>query len=139
MTIPNPIDAVPLITDGDVLDRVRQLIGPAIAPRQMWIMFIDGDGRQAPVVMPISDIPLRPENRMIDNLAGVLAALCDDLATDADCGRVVLTLERTGRDAVLPGDREWARALAEACESAGAAMRGVYLSTSGGIHRMLPA
>jgi hypothetical protein len=43
-------------------------------------MFIDGDGRQAPVVMPISDIPLRPENRMIDNLAGVLAALCDDLA-----------------------------------------------------------
>jgi hypothetical protein len=139
MTIPNPTDAPLLLTDADVLHRVEQLVGPAVAVRQLWIMFVDGDGRQAPVVMPVSDVPLRPEARTIDNLAAILSGLCADLATGAGSGSAVLTLERVGRDAVLAGDREWARALAGACESAGAGLRGVYLSTSGGVHRMLPA
>jgi hypothetical protein len=137
MTIPNPANAPLLLTDSDVLERVRQLVGQATVARQLWIMFVDGDGRQAPVIMPISDIPLRPEARVIDNLAAVMAGMCADLTTDVGSGSVVLTLERIGRDAVLAGDRQWAAALREACERAGATLRGVYLSTSGGVHRIL--
>jgi hypothetical protein len=137
MTIPNPADAPLLLTDSDVLERVEQLVGRAAVARQLWIMFVDGDGRQAPVVLPISDIPLRPEARVIDNLAAVMAGLCADLTTDVAGGSVILTLERIGRDAVLAGDRQWAAALREACERAGATLRGVYLSTSGGVRRIL--
>jgi hypothetical protein len=136
MTIPNPANAPLLLTDADVLQRVEQLVGRAVATRQLWVMFVDGDGRQAPVVMPISDVPLRPEARVIDNLATILARLCADLTTDTAGGTAILTLERVGRDAVLPGDRQWAAALQEACGRAGAALRGVYLSTSGGVHRI---
>jgi hypothetical protein len=137
MTIPNPANAPLLLTDSDLLERVEQLVGRAAVARQLWIMFVDGDGRQAPVILPISDIPLRPEPRVIDNLAAVMAGMCADLTTDVGCGSVVLTLERIGRDAVLAGDRQWADALQEACNRAGAAVRGVYLSTSGGVHRIL--
>jgi hypothetical protein len=136
MSIPNPANAPLLITDADVLQRVEQLVGRATVARQLWVMFVDGDGRQAPVVMPISDIPLRPEGRVIANLASVLAGLCADLTTDAGGGTVILTLERLGRDAVLAVDRQWAAALREACDRAGAVLRGVYLSTSGGVHRI---
>jgi hypothetical protein len=137
MTIPNPANAPLLLTDSDVLQRVEQLVGRATATRQLWIMFVDGDGRQAPVILPISDIPLRPEAPVIDNLAAVMAGMCTDLATDVGSGSVILTLERIGRDAVLADDRQWADALREACVRAGAAVRGIYLSTSGGIHRIL--
>ena len=101
MTIPNPANAPLLLTDSDVLERVRQLVGPATVARQLWIMFVDGDGRQAPVIVPISDVPLRPEARVIDNLAAVMAGMCADLTTDVGSGSVVLTLERIGRDGVL--------------------------------------
>jgi hypothetical protein len=137
MTIPNPANAPLLLTDSDVIERVRQLVGPATVARQLWIMFVDGDGRQAPVILPISDIPLRPEASVIDNLAAVMAGMCADLTTDVGSGSVILTLERIGRDAVLAADRQWAVALREACERAGATLRGVYVSTSGGVHRIL--
>jgi hypothetical protein len=136
MTIPNPANAPLLLTDADVLQRVEQLVGRATVARQLWVMFVDGDGKQAPVIMPISDLPLRPESRVIDNLAAVLAGMCDDLTTEVGSGTVILTLERIGRDAVLPVDRQWAAALQEACDRAGAALRGMYLSTSGGVHRI---
>jgi len=138
MTIPNPATAPPLHTDADVLLRVQQLVGPAIAARQLWVMFVDGDGRQAPVVMPIPDVPLRPDARTVDDLAAVLATVLADLATAAGEGSAVLTLERVGRDAVLPGDRQWAAALQTACARAGAALRGLYLSTSGGVRPLAP-
>jgi hypothetical protein len=136
MTIPNPANAPLLLTDADVLQRVEQLVGRATVARQLWVMFVDGDGKQAPVIMPISDLPLRPESRVIDNLAAVLAGMCDDLTTEVGSGTVILSLERIGRDAVLPVDRQWAAALQEACHRAGAVLRGMYLSTSGGVHRI---
>jgi hypothetical protein len=139
MTLPNPADAPLLLTDADVLHRVEQLVGRAAAARQLWIMFVDGDGRQAPVVVPISDLPLRPEPRVVDDLATGLEDLCAQLSTDVGGGSVVLTLERLGRDAVLAGDRQWAAALRQACHRAGASLRGVYLSTSGGVHQIPPS
>jgi hypothetical protein len=136
MTIPNPANAPLLLTESDVLERVERLVGRATVARQLWIMFVDGDGRQAPVVLPISDLPLRPEGRVIDNLAAVMAGMCVDLTTDVGGGSVVLTLERIGPDAALDVDRKWAAALRKACVRAGATVRGVYLSTSGGVRRL---
>ncbi|WP_300019008.1 hypothetical protein [Pseudonocardia sp.] len=137
MTIPNPTDAPVLLTDADVLDRVRALVGRACTDRQLWIMFVDGDGRQAPVVMPIADLPRHPEPGGLAGLAGVLGGLRDELATDLGPGSVILTLERLGPDRTLPQDRDWAQALTDACIAAAVELRGIFLSTRGGARRLL--
>ena len=136
MPIPNAADAPLLLTDADVLQRVTDLVGPAAAVRQLWLMFVDGDGRQAPVVVPIADMPRRPQDGPLAGLAQILAGLRGELDTDLGPGSVILTLERVGADTVLPADSEWAAALALTCERAGMALRGVFLSTSGGVRRL---
>lgn len=75
MTIPNFADAPALLTDTDVLLRVEQLVGHAVADRTLWIMWVDGDGRQAPVVMPVEEFPRDPEPAQLDGLATVLGGL----------------------------------------------------------------
>ncbi|MDT7706060.1 MAG: hypothetical protein QOG20_1667 [Pseudonocardiales bacterium] len=136
MTIPNPTDAPTLLTDADVLARVRTLVGPACVDRQLWIMLVDGDGRQAPVVMPVSAVPRRPVPRLLDGLAEMLRGLADDLTTDLGPGSAILTLERRGADVILPHDRAWADALVLTCARAGLGLRGVFLSSDGGVRRI---
>ena len=88
MTIPNPTDAPTLLTDADVLARVSALVGPACVDRQLWIMFVDGDGRQTPVVMPVSEIPHRPPRRPLTGLTEVLRSLRADVTTGLGPGSV---------------------------------------------------
>lgn len=132
-----PSDLPTLFTDADVLDRVRTLVGPASTDRQLWIMFVDGDGRQAPVLMPISELPRFPDPERVGNLARILAGLHDELATDLGPGSVILTLERLGPDRTLPQDRDWAQALTDACITGAVELRGMFLSTAGGVRRLL--
>lgn len=136
MTTLNAHTAAPLLTDADVHERVRALVGPATTDRQLWIMFVDGDNRQSPVLMPISQIPREPEPRTLRNLGKVLAGVCPDLATDAGPGSVILTLERQGLDGVLPTDRVWGDALSKTCAQAEVTLRGIYLSTERGVRRL---
>lgn len=133
MSLPNFADAPPLLTHDDVLERVRALVGPAAANRQLWIMFVDGDGRQTPVVMPVSDLPRNPGPGGLPGLSAVLAELREDLATDLGPGSVILTYERFGAAPVRPADLAWGEALTGACAEAGVALRGVFLSTDGGV------
>ncbi len=136
MNMPNFAAAPVLNTDAEVLQRVGQLVGPATTDHQLWIMLVDGDSRQAPVVAPVSDIPRRPGSNGLAGLAEILGGLGDELATDRGPGSVILTLERLGTDAMQPADREWAVALAAACERAGMALRGIFLSTPAGVVRI---
>jgi hypothetical protein len=136
MTTQQPTDLPPLRTEHDVLARVRRLVGHAITDRQLWLMFVDGDDRQAPVVVPISDLPRNPERRGLGALTAVLAGMREQLGTAHGPGSVIFTRERPGQDAVLPLDRAWATALTDVCRTAGVALRGVYLSTSGGVQRL---
>ena len=99
----NFAEAPPLLTDADVLVRVEQLVGPAAADRRLWIMWVDGDGQQAPVIVPVDDMPRHPDRSQLDGLAEVLAGLRDELATESGPCSVVFTLERLGLDGVLPG------------------------------------
>jgi hypothetical protein len=129
---PSPVDLPPLRTDEEVFDRVRELVGAACT-HQLWIMFVDGDGRQLPVIVPIADVPRHPDHRGFAGLARVLRGLRGELVTDRGPGAVIVTRERTGDDAVLAADREWAAALAEVCRTAGVALRATFLSTPGGV------
>jgi hypothetical protein len=137
MTLHHPTDLPPLVSDEDVLERVAKLVGNAISDRQLWLMLVDGDGRQTPVVVPISGIPRNPDARGLAGLSRVLSGLRTELATDRGPGAVIFTRERRGSDDPSPLDHAWAAALAEMCRAAGVALRGVYLSTPCGVQRVL--
>lgn len=136
MTIPNPTDAPTLLTDADVLARVSSLVGRACVDRQLWIMFVDGDGRQTPVVVPVSDNPHRPLPHLLTGLTEVLRGLRADLATDLSPGSVILTVERRGQERASTLDRDWVAALVRTCHAAEIGLRGVFLSSDAGVRRL---
>lgn len=134
MTPPRFDTTTPLRTDADVLRRVRELVGPATAD-QLWLMFVDGDDRQAPVVVPVEDPPPAPD-ALVGALVQILAGMRNDLSTAAGPGSVILTRERRGPGGVLPADRAWADALTAGCAGAGVRLRGFFLSTPSGVRRV---
>lgn len=134
-TPPSFHDAPPLLTDDDVTDRVTSLVGTAARDRTLWLLFVDGDNRQAPIVMPVEDMPRLPDD-VVPALGEVLGGFLPDLATDAGPGSVILVWERLGPDRVLPADRAWAEALAAMCRQSEVPLRGVHLSTRNRVQRM---
>lgn len=133
MTIPHFADAPPLRTESDILDRVRALVGQASAVRQVWIMLVDGEGKQLPTVLPLSGLPDRPELGFLQGLERLLDGMCGELATSSGPGSVILTLERVGPEEITSLDREWRNALRVACSHARIRLDGVFLSSDAGV------
>lgn len=125
-----------LPVDDDGLARVHELVGAAAVDSRLWIMFVDGDGWQSPVLMPIDGIPHLPEPQMSSGLGEILGGLRDQLATDRGQGSVILTRERFGPDEVTAADIAWADALRRTCRDAAVTVRGLFLSTSAGVARI---
>jgi hypothetical protein len=97
-------DAPPIRTVDEARDRVAELIGPALH-RQLWLMMLDANGDQLPVLIPVDGIPLRPEP---GSSAPVAAAITELLTIQAPGGSVILTLERPGSAALTAPDQAWA-------------------------------
>ncbi|MFC5064515.1 hypothetical protein [Actinomycetospora atypica] len=132
----SPTSLPPLLTDDDVLERVASLLGPATKDRCLWLLLVDGDRKQTPVLMPIEDTPPRPDPRMVDGLVRVLGQVADALVTSAGAGSAVFVLERTGHGTVTTADAAWGEALRAVCESSGLGLLGVFTSTVDGVHRV---
>ena len=61
MTIPyESTRTEPLLTDAAIESRADALVGRACR-RQLWLMFLDDDGLQLPLIIPVGDHPSRPE------------------------------------------------------------------------------
>jgi len=137
MTGLSPATAPPLRTDDDVARRVAALIGRATRDDTLWLLFVDGDDRQTPVVMPVEGASGPPDREMVMALGNVLEGVLPDLATAAGAGSVVFVRERLGPDFVVPADRAWAEELATMCREREIRSRGVHLSTRGMTKRIL--
>lgn len=129
MKIPNyeETHAHPLITDEDVLERVTLLVRNALR-RQLWLMFLDADDRQLPVLMP-TDVPAAPGTSDATNLARFISGVNDDLNATS----IVVSLERRGSDEISDDDRAWFRLVRDACAMAELRLRGPVLVHTRGV------
>ena len=109
MTTPQLADA-PIRSAADLADRWRALLDPpAFAARTLWLTWLGADGRQLPVVVPVEDVPNRPDPALLVGLRDVHDGVLRDQLGGA--GHVALALCRPGGAAVTADDDAWAAAL----------------------------
>lgn len=123
----------PLLTQTDIEQRVRELIGRA-ARRQLWFLFVDEGGAQLPILIPVEDHPSRPDRDDPERFS----LLLDHIGEQAGASGVVMVVERF-RDATLTrSDRAWAGALHEAVTLSALASRGILVSHAKGVRWVAP-
>lgn len=142
-------DAAPLLSEADKVHRIRTLLAPAQHRAQLWVLFLDDQGYQAPLMMPIEDHPPLPDVTLVDNLLSALAGHVLGRAAEppppdgaepsvprqrrVQMDQVLFVLERTGPFGTTDGDQCWAAALAGACARAGVRNAGTFLLSRGGV------
>lgn len=117
----------PLTTDALIEERVTALIGRA-SQRQLWFLFLDDKQVQLPLVIPLGELPARP-----DALVGNLAQSMSEAMAAADARSVIVVIERYADSTLTAADRAWARAVHEGFEQQGIVVRGILLSHRRGV------
>ena len=108
MTKP-PLADVPIRSAEELTSRWAALLEPPIfGARSLWLTWLD-DGLMLPVVVPIDDIPLVPDPRMLSGLVTVHEGVLD--AHIAGEAHLAMALCRPGAPKITSDDDEWAEAL----------------------------
>jgi hypothetical protein len=145
----NDAKHVPLTTDHAIQRRVAELLDGAIR-RQWWTLYLDDDDVQLPLIMPMAGYPERPDERLhvegyrgegIDvegTAAQLLARHLAEIADEVGAARLIFVWERPGSAESTSADREWARALSEACRAEGVAVRAQLILHDRGVRWFAP-
>ncbi len=98
------------VPDADAaLELMLRLVGPERAgPPALWFALLDGDRRLLPVVLPISEVPLRPDAAAARQVVHVLASV---LEREPSGGSVVVAVVRAAGGDHGSFERAWAHAL----------------------------
>ena len=129
--------ATPVRTDADVLARVALIIDDeARRLRALWLFFLDLDGLQNEVVVPIDCIPARPDPQIASTVCHVVSRLLS--GTDEPDGTAIITLSRPGIPDLSDADRHWLSALQEGAATHNAPIRMLCLATPGGVRELGP-
>lgn len=121
------VSAVALTTDSDLLARVNALVRNAIK-RQVWLMFLDAERRQLPVLLP-TEIPAGPG----DEDAELIGSFIRTMMSEVDAATAVITLERPGPSDLNESDRAWLDTLRRAAETAEVDFAGPFLCHRRGV------
>jgi len=93
-------------TEQDLVQFWAALVGgDGFDRRTLWLVILDDDGRPAPTVVPVDDVPAAPSAADVDAFGQLLRHL-------EGFGLPVLLLSRPGPPSVQVHDRQWGRALA---------------------------
>jgi hypothetical protein len=137
-TLAEQLASTPVITDADVLARVDEIIEPATRrERSLWLFFFYSDGTQAPVLVPLDDMPELPRQddaevafHMLRHFYGL---------TDDDDLSFVLTVCRDGTLEQTESDRQWLRVLQWGISEYATPVRLICLATPEGVRDLGPA
>ena len=123
----------PLTSQAAIEERVALLIGRA-ARRQIWLLFLDHEDRQLPLLIPVQDPPSWP--KADDDVR--FATLLTDIQDQTDASGFVAVLERFGGMILTPADSAWARMLTDAAALSPLRLHGILLSHARGVRWMAP-
>ena len=123
----------PLVTDELIERRVRAIVGRACR-RQVWMLFLDEDDVQVPLILPMADYPASPG----DGNAAIFAERVKDIVEVAGAEQVIFVWERYAGEQLSPVDIDWARHLHEACRAEGVPVRAQLLSHRRGVRWLAP-
>jgi len=138
VTIAEQLARTPVITDADVLTRVDEIIEPAARrERALWLFFFYSDGTQAPVLVPIDDMPELPGRDDVEVAFHMLRHFYG-LADDDDLS-FVLAVCRDGPLEQTDSDRQWLRVLQWGITEYAAPVRMICLATPEGVRDLGPA
>jgi hypothetical protein len=128
--------AVPVITDHDVLARVSAIIEPAARrQRSLWLFFLERDCTQANLVVPIDDVPERPETPVVANVCYVASG---SIAKAPRVLSVIIALSRAGTIRRTESDRHILRALQHGAARHATPVRMLVLATPEGVRELGP-
>jgi hypothetical protein len=104
------------------------LVGRAVN-RQLWIMFLDEDDYQLPLLVPCEDLPEYPPERPIP---------LGDFVEAAGAAAIFVVLERYASEQLTAADLAWAKHVASSCAVASIDLRGILLSHRKGVRWVAP-
>jgi len=128
-----PPDLRPLSTDAAIEQRINDLIGRAAA-RQMWLIFLNDGDLQLPLMIPIDQLPSRPnDDHSVDVMGNVR-----DLMQQIRATSLVVVFERWGAREMNAADIAWSRSIADACLKVALPLRAMLLSHRNGVRWIAP-
>ena len=111
--IPRP--DVPVRTAAELTDRWTGLLSPPVfRRRELWLAWLDEDGLMLPMVVPVEDVPLVPDLRLLEGVQ-----LMNDEVLEGHLsgrGALAMALCRPGGPGVRDDDRIWAATLGDALD-----------------------
>lgn len=123
-----PDQMPPIHSPQDMYRHWRAMMGELGFSRPLlWFAFIDADGRMAPHVHQVEELPRDPEPLMMDNLLWICRRVLDE-AIGPD-GSIAFLLSRPGSGQMNESDRRWARELTAAAARAGVPLQPIHLAT----------
>ncbi len=137
VTIPSLTDAP--IRSALALTRrwVDVLQPPVFGGRSLWLTWLGTDGHQAPIVVPIDDLPVRPDRARLSSLLDVHRQVADHLA-DAEA-HLAMALCRPGEPAATADDAAWASTLHELLDDALGGTWSLHLAAGGRVEPLVDA
>jgi len=128
--------ARPVRTDADVLARVSEIIDAEARRLQaLWLFFLDRDGIQNEVVVPIDCIPEPPDPELVGGVCYVLSQVLSSAQAD---GCVVIARSRPGLAELGAMDRRWLGALQQGAAMYHPPIRMLCLATPNGVRELGP-
>jgi hypothetical protein len=126
--------AVPVITDADVLNRVSAIISPAARRhRTLWLFFLQDDGTQVNLIVPVDGVPERPDASLVANVCRVAS---ESVAQTASLTSVIITFSRPGTPLVTTADLRLLRALRQGAARYATPVRLLCLATPEGVSQL---
>lgn len=133
MTVPSYASTIdePLISDYDVLRRVEKLIGRANL-RQLWLLFLDDQNVQLPLLVPIDALPVMPDEHAMPGLAESMRMVMTEIGATS----LIVVIERYASSSLSAQDVAWAVSIRQAFSDGQLELRALLLSHRAGV-RML--